>query len=274
MYKDFKAKVLAGIQDNKELLDLTKKLTVEEVDDNLPLLYNQIKDLEVCKKCNGKECFSDPRYLQPHLEYDGGLVHRVYKPCTFRPSRFNMLYMPPVEETGKVFRNENRAELLIEMERSIKGGKGIFIHGPFGCGKTYLMIKLAKKIAKEREVFFIYFPELINDIKSSISKSDDSYNTLIERLKKVDVLFLDDVGREQNTAFNRDQILGTILQYRAMYNLQTFMTSNYSIDLLQEHFSESKDGCNSLNSSGIIERIRYLMNEKKLNDSNYRKIMK
>ena len=84
------------------------------------------------------------------------------------------------------------------------------------------------------------------------------------------LLFLDDIGREQNTVYNRDQILGVILQYRCMNNLQTFMTSNYDIKMLSEHLSDSKEKIDNVNSSGIIERIISLMNVIELNVKSYR----
>ncbi len=271
--KDFKNRILNEIKLNDtDLYSLCMELEKDgNLDDNFPIIYSQYKDLDVCRKCKGV-CYSDTSYLKPVLEYNNKNLNRIYKPCEYKALQFSTLYMPQEEEIKEVYKNENRAEIFkyIEKAKLKESTKGIYVHGPYGCGKTFLMYKLGKMLAKEQEVIFVYYPELINNIKNMISRNDESYYRTIERIKKVDVLFLDDVGREQNSTFNRDQILGPILQYRAMYNLKTFMTSNYNIKLLKDHFSESRDEINSLNSSAIIERICYLMDVVSLEDKSYR----
>ena len=55
-----------------------------------------------------------------------------------------------------------------------------------------------------------------------------------------------------------------------MNNLQTFMTSNYSINMLSDHFANTNDNEGLLNSEGIISRIVSMMNVVSLNDKSYR----
>lgn len=54
---------------------------------------------------------------------------------------------------------------------------------------------------------------------------------------KLDLLLLDDIGAETVTNWSRDEILGTILQYRMENNLSTFITSNLNISELEGHSS-------------------------------------
>lgn len=263
--------LLKEVLKDKELASLVKDMTSEELEDNLLSLYTQKKENDICLSCKGRDvCKMDPEYFQTYLVKNGSFVFKNHKPCKFKKKIMHCLYMNNYSDSGELFKNDNRIQILSEMLRACKGGKGIYLHGSYGSGKTYLMMRLANEISKEKEVYFVYYPELVNKVKSCIARGDNSFDKTIEVLKNADVLFLDDIGREQNTVYNRDQILGVILQYRCMNNLQTFMTSNYDIKMLSEHLSDSKEKIDNVNSSGIIERIISLMNVIELNDKSYR----
>ena len=60
--------------------------------------------------------------------------------------------------------------------------------------------------------------------------------------------FIDDIGAETTTSWGRDEVLGTILQYRMQEGLVTFFTSNFTMDELEEHFSVSKGSNDSVNN--------------------------
>ena len=95
---------------------------------------------------------------------------------------------------------------------------------------------------------------------------------LIVKLKRVDVLVLDDIGGEINSSFSRDEILFPILDSRMNEGKITFFTSNYNMDELEKHFSienKRKDE-NPVPAGRIMERIRKLSKEMVLDDKNYR----
>ncbi len=84
------------------------------------------------------------------------------------------------------------------------------------------------------------------------------------------MLLIDDIGAENSTPWARDEILGPILQYRMEQNLTTFFTSNLSLKDLEIHLSITSSGVDKVKSRRIIERIKYLSNEKKLVSENKR----
>jgi primosomal protein DnaI len=128
---------------------------------------------------------------------------------------------------------------------------------------------LAKELTKKQvKVIIVYYPDLVRTIKSYITTSN--FEPLINRLKYIDVLMLDDVGAENNSGFIRDEVLGPILQFRRDANLPVCMSSNYDFDLLQKHFSETKEEINQTKSGRIIERIKSLMTPIKLDEKNHR----
>ena len=94
---------------------------------------------------------------------------------------------------------------------------------------------------------------------------------IINKCKHADVLMFDDIGGEGNSSFVRDEVLGPILQYRMFASKPTFMSSNYSVAELEQHLAEVKDSLNQVNASRVVERIKELMKEIRLDDVNYRK---
>ena len=78
------------------------------------------------------------------------------------------------------------------------------------------------------------------------------------RWKNIKYLLIDDIGAENVTSWGRDEILGTLLQYRMNEKLPTFFTSNLNILELEEHLATSKDKTDKVKARRIIERIRTL----------------
>ena len=77
-------------------------------------------------------------------------------------------------------------------------------------------------------------------------------------IKKVPLLLIDDIGAENVTLWGRDEILGTILQYRMEEGLTTFFTSNLTYEELESALSLSKGKVDSLKATRIMERIKNL----------------
>ena len=91
-------------------------------------------------------------------------------------------------------------------------------------------------------------------MKEDFSLVEDKLNYL----KNVDILLIDDIGAENVTAWGRDEILGTILQYRMNNKLSTFFTSNLTLEELEVHLSLSKNSEDKVKARRIIERIKQL----------------
>src|SRR5699024_8401918 len=127
--------------------------------------------------------------------------------------------------------------------------------------KTYLLGALANELKKQHiSSMLIYMPEFVREMKSSIK--DDSINEKINYFKDTDVLMLDDIGAETQSAWFRDEILGSILQYRMMERLPVFFTSNYNLEKLEELLAFSnRGGVEEVKAGRIIERIKQVSTE-------------
>ncbi len=133
--------------------------------------------------------------------------------------------------------------------------KGLYLTGNFGCGKTYLVAAMMNELAKKgKKIAIIYYPEFLRTLKEQFA---DDFSDLFNRVKRADLLLLDDIGAETTTNWNRDEILGTILQYRMQEKLPTFFTSNLSMEELERHLV-GNDSEGKIKARRIIERIKYL----------------
>ena len=152
-----------------------------------------------------------------------------------------------------------------------KEKKGLYLHGSFGSGKTFLISCLLNELAKkDYKTVLIYYPELLNRLKSTFDNTDESYKELLNEVKMSDLLLIDDIGAETVTNWSRDEILGTILQYRMENNLSTFITSNLNIEELETHLSLVKNNTDKVKARRIIERIKYLTSDIELISTNRR----
>ena len=147
--------------------------------------------------------------------------------------------------------------------------KGLYLNGSFGSGKTYLIAALFNELAKKQiDSAIIYFPEFLRKLKSSFNS--DLYEDRFDYIKKVPLLLIDDIGAENLSNWGRDEILGPILQYRMEEHLPTFLTSNFSLDELEEHLAATNGKVDKVKARRIIERIKELTIDMQLISKNRR----
>ena len=106
-------------------------------------------------------------------------------------------------------------------------------------------------------------------MKSNFSSSE-GYNELFERIKKIPLLSIDDIGAEKLTDWARDEVLGNILQYRMDNGLPTFFTSNLTIKELEGHLQITNSNADKIKARRILERISFLALEVVLIGTNRR----
>lgn len=180
------------------------------------------------------------------------------------------------EVDKKFFQEENRKKIVSSfsklIEKPFSEQKGFYIYGKTGIGKTFLMKRFAKKLAeKDKKVGFINISNLVSTLKSYFNK-ENGYDHIILMLKKVEYLFIDDIGSENITSWFRDEILFSILNERMEKRNVTFFSSNFSIKklkIIQAKTSNQKI-LDENKSERLITRIKALSNEIHLTGSNKR----
>jgi primosomal protein DnaI len=262
------------------------KLGASQIRDNLSVFMAYVDKTEICTKCHSlSACGQNISGHVPQLVFDEGEVLLDYMDCSFsqkdhkEKSKYTtlktMFINPQVVALKDIYKTIGREKIIESVTRFIKTysqnpkQKGIYVYGSFGCGKTYLMSFLAVQMAlRGCSVLFAYYPDLVRRIKSAIGTRD--FEAIIEEMKNVDILILDDLGGESNTSFIRDEILGPVLQARMIAQKPLFITSNLPEPLLVEHLADGKESIDGIKATRIFERIRTLCDIVCLQDKNYR----
>ena len=129
-----------------------------------------------------------------------------------------------------------------------------------------MIAALFNDLAKDGyESSIIFWPEFLRQAFY------DDFKSKYEQIKRVPLLLIDDIGAENITAWNRDEILCPLLQYRMDEKLTTFFTSNLTLEELEEHLAVSKSGVESVKAGRIIARIKQLTESKEMISKNLRK---
>lgn len=135
-------------------------------------------------------------------------------------------------------------------------GKGIFLTGSFGSGKTYLIAALFNELSRKNiRSTIVYYPEFLRSLKASFR---DDYQEKFDFVKRSPILLIDDIGAENCSSWSRDEVLSPILQYRMEEELPTFFTSNFNLKELEEHLSNTFSGTEKVKARRVIERIKQL----------------
>lgn len=247
-------------------------------------LETTVCELKNCSKCKGiDKCKNE---IEGHVYYpvvQKNYIDFTYKPCKyFKESKVNNT--TTFFETPKVLMNASLSDLITEKERNsilkyIKDFlkkkmnnepvKGLYLSGSFGSGKSYILSALLNELSnKGFRTVNVYYPTLLKRLKASFNEYN--YDDVLDEIMTSDVLLIDDIGAENNSSWARDEVLGTILQYRMDNNLTTFFTSNYNINELETFLSETPKGIDEIKARRIIERIKYLTIEENLISENKR----
>ena len=210
-----------------------------------------------------------------------------YRPCRFKEkfdketSYLKNIYAIDMPEDIKnarmkdIYTNDKaRYEVIKYLKDFIDNpleGKGLYLHGNFGCGKTYLITAALNELAKKGvKSAYVFWPEFLKHLKT-LFNANDSFDEVMNKITKAPVLLIDDIGAENMTAWARDEILCSILQYRMDEKLKTFFTSNLNLEELEIHLSITKDGADIVKAKRIIERIKQLTIDMEMISKNLRK---
>ena len=272
---------------DKKVLALRERLNVndEVLEKHIPNLIDSSIEFDNCLNCNGlNSCKNEINGYCYYPKIDNNSITFSYVACKYKNNELKKdkykdnidLYNVPASIKNACMKDiytddKSRIEPIKYINNYYNNydsnrDKGLYLYGNFGSGKTYIIAALLNEFAKKNiKSAIIYFPEFLRTLKESFSNDlDISYSDKYEYIKKIPILLIDDIGAENITPWGRDEILGTILQYRMDENLPTFFTSNLSLEELETHLSNTNKSVDKVKARRIIERIKYLSNEMKL----------
>lgn len=287
-YEKIRAEVLND-PEIREFLSLHPELSDREIEKNLIKFHEFKSQSKQCNRCkNYGSCINMVKGYSPVLHVKEAEIHLSYEMCHSRieyeknseqEKLISSLYMPKDIlnatlaniDQGEGTRKDAIVQLsqfLAEAEKQLPK-KGLYFYGSFGIGKTFLLGAAANYLKElGYSSMLIYMPEFVREMKNSIN--DGTLNKKIDFFKKADILMLDDIGAETQSAWFRDEILGSILQYRMMEGLPVFFTSNFSIELLESQLAETRGKVEEVKALRIIERIKQVTKEVQVEGRNRR----
>jgi DNA replication protein DnaC len=162
------------------------------------------------------------------------------------PPRYRSVSLdaPPVSEMARDARSravvaEIRA-YLDELEPNLAAGRGLWLMGDVGTGKTTLAMLVSKHAIEAGRTVAIYsLPRLLARIRRTYDAEarEDSYLTFFERLTSVDLLHIDDLGAEKSSDWVLEQLYA-IVDERYQAQRAMVVTTNLRVDELEEQIGQ------------------------------------
>jgi DNA replication protein DnaC len=106
--------------------------------------------------------------------------------------------------------------------------KGLLLMGPSGVGKTHLAVAALKDLIRRGHGgLFCDYRELLKEIQASYNSASESTEMgILEPIRTVEILVLDDLGASKPSDWVRD-IVGIVLNARYNERRTTIITTNY-----------------------------------------------
>jgi DNA replication protein DnaC len=124
---------------------------------------------------------------------------------------------PPVTEMARSLESKQAvrkvAEFTDSLEENLDGGRGLWIYGNTGTGKTTLAMLVSKAALDAGRTVAIYsLPKLLARIRRTYDSAPgaDSYLAFFEQLTSVDLLHIDDLGAEKRTDWVLEQLYAIV----------------------------------------------------------------
>lgn len=283
--------LVTTVKQDPEITNFVKEHQADLADDAVERSIAKLYEFYNVKQKNARqEKTFAPGYL-PHLVVNDRLIDIAYSASPEVQARqkelaqkrlvTNILMPKDIQNASfsDYYRDGNKSNALAAavdfvsgMENNPKGfHQGLYVYGPFGVGKTYLLGAIAKQLSLSGiQTTLVHFPSLAVEMKSAIS--DNSVAGKIDSIKKSPVLMIDDIGADSMSSWVRDDILGVILEYRMQQQLPTFFSSNFSMEQLEdEHLRVTQRGDDEpLKASRLMERIKFLSRPVEMDGPNRR----
>ena len=186
-------------------------------------LYATYGGCLMCKYCEGANL--------PDPEFDRQLMR-------------SGLSQAQASKTFNAYKHDDKTpDIIIAKSRAILSAQNNFsmvLAGQPRTGKTHLATAIAlESMRKHKQAYFRSVPELLDELRQAAQEHMDFYG-LMQKMKTVSCLILDDLGKEKTTQAGLDYLF-QIVDYRYRNNLQTIITTNaFTIEDLKNQWNLDK----------------------------------
>jgi DNA replication protein DnaC len=202
---------------------ITTRVPIEELDENL---RGHLSDPEFCTLN-----IIQPVSLSETENFDG-LGLGLLRDMSFKNFDYKRLDLP-LEKRQNL---EQVYQVAVNFAQSPQGW--LILLGQNGCGKTHLAAAIANQLRQSgKSVMFIVVHDLLDHLRSAFSpESSISYDELFEKVKKAEILVLDDFGEQSITSWAQDKLY-QLINFRYNARLATVITSCNDLDDIESRIS-------------------------------------
>jgi DNA replication protein DnaC len=143
---------------------------------------------------------------------------------------------PPVSDMERDMSSRHVVNAVREyaeaLDENLVAGRGLWLMGNTGTGKTTLGMLVAKTALAAGKTAAVYFtPKLLTQIRQTYQATDseDAYDAFFKRLTSVDLLYIDDLGSERHTDWVVEQLYALVNE-RYENQRSVLVTSNAKTD--------------------------------------------
>jgi DNA replication protein DnaC len=137
-----------------------------------------------------------------------------------------------------------RQQEIESARTAIQRGKGVYVFGPCGTGKTHFAVGVlcewyadvittwyyaAERTRAHKRGAFVSMTSLLLDIKQGYNGNKHSERELLRGLREIDLLLIDDLGAERLTDWSR-AIISDLIAMRHSDMRPLIVTSNLDLD--------------------------------------------
>jgi DNA replication protein DnaC len=182
------------------------------------------------------------------------MIPRRYRHVAFERPPVTEIEPRPVVEAVRSF--------VGRIDDHLDAGRGLWIMGPVGTGKTTLAMLVSKAaLDAGRSVAIYSLPRLLNEIRDT-HRPERSHLDLLDRLSAVDLLHIDDVGAERSTDWVLEELY-SIVNARYEDQRSIVITTNLEYDDLCTQISPRTTSrlaemCDQLPLEGADRRVEFV----------------
>jgi DNA replication protein DnaC len=153
-------------------------------------------------------------------------------------------------------------EFVAELDSRLGEGRGLWLSGDTGTGKTTLAMLVSKEALKRGHSVAIYsLPKLLARIRRTYDEEpgEDTYGTFFQRLTSVDLLHIDDFGAEKRSDWVLEQLYALVNE-RYEDERSIMLTTNLTLGKLEDQIgrrtvSRLTETCEQVALLGVDRRL-------------------
>ena len=137
-----------------------------------------------------------------------------------------------------------------QFAQSLRGW--LLLEGTYGCGKTHLAAAVAN-FAVEMGVptLFLTVPDLLDTLRFAFDDPQETFEQRFGSIREASLLVLDDFGTQNTTHWAQEKLF-QIFNYRYINHLPLVVTTNISLDEIEERIQSR------LRDPELVTRVRIL----------------